>query len=120
MFEDEHLLEGGRCGSASHCETLTIAVARLSHQLTLSQPPIAFTCSISPFAAFPLRTSPPAPAKLCRWVPACYPAQAKPCRLVPFSGAPREPVGYPATAPGGWFYRTTNSYHSWHRRTRIR
>src|ERR1700678_3566849 len=25
-----------------------------------------------------------------------------------------EPVGYPATAPAGWFYRTTNSYHSWH------
>src|ERR1700678_3840982 len=22
--------------------------------------------------------------------------------------------------PAGWFYRTTNSYHSWHRRTRIR
>src|ERR1700678_4439848 len=58
MFEDEHLLEGGRCGSASHCETLSIAVASLSHQITLSQPPIAFTCSISLFAVFPLRTSP--------------------------------------------------------------
>src|SRR5271168_2232886 len=59
MFEDEHLLEGGRCGSASHCETLSIAVASLSHQIILSQPPIAFTCSISLFAVFPLRTSPP-------------------------------------------------------------
>ena len=39
MFEDEHLLEGGRCGSASHCETLSIAVASLCHQITLSQPP---------------------------------------------------------------------------------
>src|ERR1700678_2033233 len=58
MFEDEHLLEGGRCGSASHCETLSIAVASLSHQIILSQPPIAFTCSISLFAVFPLRTSP--------------------------------------------------------------
>src|ERR1700678_2969360 len=46
------------CGSASHCETLSIAVASLSHQNTLSQPPIAFTCSISLFAVFPLRTSP--------------------------------------------------------------
>src|SRR5271168_3553797 len=36
-----------RCGSASHCETLSIAVASLSHQIILSQPPIAFTCSIS-------------------------------------------------------------------------
>src|SRR5271168_1269223 len=60
MFEDEHLLEGGRCGSASHCETLSIAVASLSHQIILSQPPIAFTCSISLSAVFPLRTSPPA------------------------------------------------------------
>src|SRR5271168_3717808 len=59
MFEDEHLLEGGRCGSASHCETLSIAVASLSHQIILSQPPIAFTCSISLSAVFPLRTSPP-------------------------------------------------------------
>src|SRR5271168_4832056 len=58
MFEDEHLLEGGRCGSASHCETLSIAVASLSHQIILSQPPIAFTCSISLSAVFPLRTSP--------------------------------------------------------------
>src|ERR1700679_1230988 len=58
MFEDEHLLEGERCGSASHCETLSIAVASLSHQIILSQPPIAFTCSISLFAVFPLRTSP--------------------------------------------------------------
>src|SRR5271163_853444 len=47
-----------RCGSASHCETLSIAVASLCHQITLSQPPIAFTCSISLFAVFPLRTSP--------------------------------------------------------------
>src|ERR1700678_2030032 len=47
-----------RCGSASHCETLSIAVASLSHQIILSQPPIAFTCSISLFAVFPLRTSP--------------------------------------------------------------
>src|SRR5271168_3789463 len=39
MFEDEHLLEGGRCGSASHWETLSIAVASLCHQITLSQPP---------------------------------------------------------------------------------
>src|SRR5271168_293506 len=46
------------CGSASHCETLSVAVASLSHQITLSQPPIAFTCSISLFAVFPLRTSP--------------------------------------------------------------
>src|SRR5271168_5556945 len=59
MFEDEHLLEGGRCGSASHCETLSIAVASLCHQIILSQPPIAFTCSISLFVVFPLRTSPP-------------------------------------------------------------
>src|SRR5271155_868801 len=58
MFEDEHLLEGGRCGSASHCETLSVAIASLCHQITLSQPPIAFTCSISLFAVFPLRTSP--------------------------------------------------------------
>src|ERR1700678_4192603 len=58
MFEDEHLLEGGRCGSASHCETLSIAVASLCHQIILSQPPIAFTCSISLCAVFPLRTSP--------------------------------------------------------------
>ena len=34
-----HLLEGGRCGSASHWETLSIAVASLCHQITLSQPP---------------------------------------------------------------------------------
>src|SRR5271168_2413260 len=47
-----------RCGSASHCETLSIAVASLSHQIILSQPPIAFTCSISLSAVFPLRTSP--------------------------------------------------------------
>src|ERR1700678_2114559 len=58
MFEDKHLLEGGRCGSASHCETLSIAIASLCHQITLSQPPIAFTCSISLCAVFPLRTSP--------------------------------------------------------------
>src|ERR1700678_1605621 len=58
MFEDEHPLEGGRCGSASHCETLSIAAASLCHQITLSQPPIAFTCSISLCAVFPLRTSP--------------------------------------------------------------
>src|SRR5271168_804172 len=50
--------QSSRCGSASHCETLSIAVASLSHQITLSQPPIAFTCSISLFAVFPLRTSP--------------------------------------------------------------
>src|SRR5580692_2470401 len=49
---------GRRCGSASHCETLSIAVASLCNQITLSQPPIAFTCSISLCAVFPLRTSP--------------------------------------------------------------
>src|ERR1700678_1416096 len=29
FFEDEHLLEGVRCGRASHCEKLSIAVASL-------------------------------------------------------------------------------------------
>src|SRR5271168_188478 len=87
MFEDEHLLEGGRCGSASHCETLSIAVASLSHQIILSQPPIAFTCSISLFAVFLLRTSPPgcghagqkiasspAPTSFTLFGPPAYPA----------------------------------------------
>src|ERR1700678_488092 len=53
MFEDKHLLEGGRCGSASHWETLSIAVASLCHQITLSQPPYSIHLFHLPLCGFP-------------------------------------------------------------------
>ena len=58
MFEDEHLLEGGRCGSASHCGTLSIAVDRFVIRSHLASPTIAFCLFHLPLAVFPLRTSP--------------------------------------------------------------
>ena len=56
MFEDEHCLEGAGCGSAESTSLLSIAVAMLSHQITLT-----IILSALPASLFPLcetRTSP--------------------------------------------------------------